>query len=298
MKPSTPKVDRISARFFIDFLLAIFRKRIFILFLVLGIAALFLPFIVAGFSLLPVFSLSIVFVGFLWSAFQVHRELVLAYERAITPIPFEKNRRSGLSISFAQGSEYAYSIADPYAGQDAHINQMQNTQGMNCYFDARGIFFINGQVYYLMGRGGLDINIQIINSGDGPLEITAIHVYDDLDLNHLRIYHDGVFLHGDRVHLPLCLAKGELLALQAKHKITLALGSNDGLFAADFRALPRFILHEVAVEAVDANGNRKIYTGEIKTASQSLKDLYVKQWRDYGQEEYLMLAGDSLTCNG
>jgi hypothetical protein len=297
MKPSTPKVDRPSTGF-IDFILAIIRKRIFILFLLLGMAALVLQFTVPGFSLPPVLSLGFVFFGFIWSAFQVHRELALAYERAITPIPFEKNRRSGLSISFAQGSEYAYSIADPYAGQDAHINRMQNTRGMNCHFDARGIFFINGQVYYIMGRGGLDLNIQIINLGDGPLEITAIHVYDDLDLNHLRIYHDGTFLHGDRVRLPLRLAKGELLALQAKHKITLALGSNDGLFAADFRALPRFILHEVVVEAVDANGNKQIYTGEIKTASQSLKDLYVKQWREYGQEEYLMLAGDSLKGDG
>jgi hypothetical protein len=294
MKPSTPKADLQSAGF-IDFILAVLKKRIFLLFLLLGVAAIVVQFTVPGFSLPPVFSLGFVFLGFIWSAFQAHRELALAYERAITPIPFEKNRRAGLSISFAPGSEYAYSIADPYTGQDLHINRMQNTRGMNCHFDARGIFFINGQVYYLMGKGGLDLNIQILNSGDGPLEITAIHVYDDLDLNHLRIYHDGVFQHGDRVRLPLRLAKGELLALQAKHKITLAVGSNDGLFAADFRALPRLILHEVAVETVDANGNRQTYTGEIKTASQALKDLYVKQWREYGQEEYLMLAGDSLT---
>jgi hypothetical protein len=297
MKPSPPKVDLPSAGF-IDFILAILKKRIFILFLLLGIVALALQFTVPGFSLAPVLALGFVFLGFIGSAFQAHRELALAYERAITPIPLEKNRRSGLSISFTPGSEYAYSIADPYTGQDTQINRMQNTRGMNCHFDARGIFFINGQVYYLMGKGGLDLNIQIINSGDVPLEITAIHVYDDLDLNHLRIYHDGTFLHGDRVRLPLRLAKGELLALQAKHKITLGLGSHDGLFAADFRALPRFILHEVAVEALDANGNRQIYSGEIKTSSQSLKDLYVKQWREYGQEEYLMLAGDALTGEG
>jgi hypothetical protein len=46
---------------------------------------------------------------------------------------------------------------------------------------------------------------------------------------------------------------------------------------------------------VDTNGNRQIYTGEIKTSPQALKDLYVQQWREYGQEEYLMLAGYSLT---
>jgi hypothetical protein len=101
-------------------------------------------------------------------------------------------------------------------------------------------------------------------------------------------------VHGSKLSLPLRLAKGELLTLQSQQKISLALGSNDDLFAADFRALPRFILHEVAVEAVDASGQRQIYTGEIKTSSQSLKDLYIKQWREYGQEEYLLLAGDGL----
>jgi len=293
MKPSTPAADLRSGGFF-AFIRTTLKKRIFSLFLLLAVAALVLQFTVPGFSVPPILVLGVVFLGFIWSAFQVHRELALAYVRAITPVPFEKNRRSGLSISFTPGSEYAYSISDPYAGQDVQITRMQNTRGMNCHFDGRGIFFINGQVYYLMGKGELAINIQILNSGDGPVEITAIHVDDNLDLNHLRIYNDGIFLHGERVRLPLRLAKGELIKLQARHKISLALGSNDGLFAADFRALPRFILHEVVVDAADANGNRQNYTAEIKTLTQSLKDVYVKQWREYGQEEYLMLAGDLL----
>lgn len=285
MKSSTP-----SARL-IDYLLALVKRRVFLLFLLSGIAALALPFIVSGFPLPPVFALVLVFLGFILSAFQVHRELSLAYERAMTPVPFEMNRRSGLTISFVQGNEYAYSVSDPYAGQDVHITRMQNTRGMTCRFDERGRFFINGQAYYMMSRGGLDINVQLLNSGDAPLEITAIHVYDDLNLNHLRIYNDGVFRHGSRLRLPVRLARGELIALQVKHKISLALGSNDGLFAADFQALPRFIAHEVTVEAVDANGIRQTYTGEIKTSTEFLKDVYVKQWREYEQDEYLLLAG-------
>ena len=297
MKPSSSKTDLKSTRFF-DFILAVLKKRVFQLFLILGIAAIVVQFTAPAFALPTSVGLGLVFLGFVWSAFQVHRELALAYERAITPVPFQKNRRSGLTITFVQGREYAYSISDPYAGQDVHINRMQNTRGMNCHFDGRGIFFINGQVYYLMGKGGLEINIQLLNSGDAPLEITAIHVDDNLDLNHLRIYNDGVFLSGSRVHLPLRLAKGEVITLQARHKISLALGSNDGLFAADFRALPRFILHDVVVEAMDATGSRQTYAAEIKTVSQSLKDVYVKQWQEYGQEEYLMLAGESLTGDG
>ena len=294
MKPSTPNVDPPAAGF-MAFIVASLRKRIFILFLLVGIAAIALQLTRPGFSLPPVLYLGLIFIGFVGSAFQVYRELALAYRKAITPIPFEKNRRSGLAISFEPGSEYAYSIADPYAGQDVHLTRMQNTKGLNCHFDARGIFFINGQIYYMMGRGGLELNVQIINSGDVPLEITAFHVYDDLDLSHLRMYNEGIFLHGKRLRPPLTLAKGELIKVQARNRISLAMNSTDGLFAADFRALPRSISHEIAVETVDPNGNRQTYTGQIKTLSKTIKDLYVKQWREYGQEEYLMLAGYSPT---
>lgn len=297
MKPSTPKVDLPSAGF-MGFLLAVLKKPVFLLFLFLGIAGLVLQFTRTGFSLSLVLYVGPVLVGFVWSAYRVYRELSLAYERAVTPIPFEKNRRSGLMISFVPGSEYAYSIGDPYAGQEGQLTRMQNTQGMNCHFDERGRFFINGQLYYVMSRGRLVLNLQILNSGDAALEITAIHVYDDLDLNHLRIFYEGVFRHGGKLHLPVHLAKGELVTLQAKHRISLAIGSNDGLFAADFRALPRSIAHEVAVEAVYVNGNRQTYTGEIKTPSQALTDVYVKQWREYGQEEYLMLAGYGRAGDG
>ena len=293
MKPSTPEVDLPSAGF-IDFILAILRKRIFILLLILGVAALTAQLTLPGFSLPPVLALGLVFLGFIGSAFQVHRGLASAYAKAIAPAPYVRNRRSGLTISFVPGSEYAYSIADPYAGQEGLLTRMQNTRGMTCRFDERGRFFINGQLYYLMGRGGLDINIQVINSGDVPLEITVVHVSDDLELRHLRIYSEGVFRHGDKLSLPQRLAKGELLTFQAKHKVSLALGSHDSLFAADFRALPRFILHEVAVEALDANGNRQIYTGELKSSSQALKDLYIKQWHEYEQDEYLILASGGL----
>lgn len=294
MKTSTPNVDPPSFTF-TDFLLLLLRKRIFILFLFPGIVVLILQLTVPGFSLPPVVTLGVIFLGFIGAAFQAHRELALAYRKAITPVPFEKNRRSGLTITFERGSEYTYSLADPYAGQDVQISRMQKTRGLDCRFDARGIFFINGQVYYMMGKGRLELNIQIVNSGDVPLEITAIHVYDDLDLKHLRIYNDGIFMYGSRLRPPLKLAKGELIRVQARHKISLAMGSTDGLFAADFRALPRSISHEVSVETVDPNGNRQTYTGEISTPSQTLKDLYLKQWREYEQDEYLMLAGYSLT---
>lgn len=285
MKPSTPAS-------FLDFILSVFKQRFFLVCLLLVVPMVVAPVAVSTFTLPLVVYVGVIFIGFIGGAYQVQREVMLAYVRAITAVPFQKNRRSGLTVSFVQGGEYAYSISDPYAGQDAHITRMQNTRGVNCRFDARGRFFIDGQVYYLMGKGGLELNFQLLNSGDAPLEITAIHVYDDLNLNHLRIYNDGVYLHGGRVRLPLQLGKGELLTMQARHKISLALGSNDALFAADFRALPRYILHEIAVEATDPGGNRQRYTGEIKTPSGALKSVYLKQWREYEQEEYLFLAGE------
>jgi hypothetical protein len=277
---------------FVNFLLAVLKRRVFLIFLFLGILTGSLAWVLAGFVLLMVVTgLGLVFAGFVWAAFLVHRDLSLAYQQALTPKPFEKNRRVGLSITFVPGNEFAYSMSDPYAGQEAHINRMQKTKGMNCHFDERGIFYINDQVYYMMGKGRLEINLQLQNTGDHPLEVASMHVEDNLDLNHLRIYNDGILVSGIKVRLPIRLESKETITLQAQHKISLAMGSSDALFAADIRALPRLILHEVFVEATDMDGRHLTYVSELKTPSKSLIDLYVKQWQEYGQAEYLMLAG-------
>jgi len=291
MQPSTPDV-KVQVIGFWRFLLVILKRRIFLLFVLLSIVTLILQLATNKSELSSVY-LGLLFVGFVWSAYQVHRDLALAYQEATTPKPVQKNRRSGLSISFVPGNEYAYSIADPYAGQEAQLDRMQNTRGMHCHFDERGRFFINDEIYYSMSRAGLEINMQILNPGDGPLDVVAIHVNDDLDLNHLRMFNEGIFLNGGRLPLPLKLGSGELVTLQARQRISLAMGSNDGLFAADFQALPRLILHEVMVEATDSLGKRQAFWGELKTASKDLKELYYKQWREFDQRDYLMLAGGS-----
>ena len=88
----------------------------------------------------------------------------------------------------------------------------------------------------------------------------------------------------------------EIIAIQIKYKISTNQGSNAALFAADFRALPRSILHEFSFDTIDLMGNEQIYTLEIETPSKSLIDMYVKQWREYDQDEYLVLAvGDFTT---
>jgi hypothetical protein len=279
---------------FVNFLLAVLKKRVFLIFLFLGILTGSLAFLISNLAMLiTVSGLGLVFAGFVWASFLVHRDLSLAYQQALAPKPFEKNRRVGLAITFVPGNEFAYSMSDPYAGQEAHINRMQKTKGMNCHFDERGIFFINDQVYYMLGKGRLEINIQLQNTGDHPLELASIHAEDNLDVNHLRIYNDGIFRSGLRVRLPLRLESKETITLQSRHKISTAMGSNDALFAADIRALPRLILHEVFVEATDMDGRHLTYVTELKTPSNLLVDLYVKQWQEYGQAEYLMLAGHS-----
>ena len=291
MKPSTPNMDIQTVGFF-NFLLAVLKRWVFLFFLFLGILTGSLAFVIDNFALLMVvMGLGLVFVGFVWAAFLVYRDLSLAYQQALTPKPFEKNRRVGIAITFVPGNEFAYSMSDPYAGQEVHITRMQKTKGMNCHFDERGIFFINDQVYYMMGRGRLEINLQLQNTGDHPLEVASIHAEDNLDVNHLRIYNDGIFLNGIRVRLPVRLESKETITLQSRHKISVAMGSNDALFAADIRALPRLILHEVFVEAADMDGRHLTYVSELKTPSKTLIDLYVKQWQEYGQAEYLLLAG-------
>jgi len=53
-------------------------------------------------------------------------------------------------------------------------------------------------------------------------------------------------------------------------------------------------LHELSFDTVNVNGRRHTYVSEIETSTGPLKELYVKQWREYDQEEYLVIAGYSL----
>jgi len=274
-----------------DFILTILKKRVFLLSLLLGFIALLIQLALSKFSLPQFYTFGFLFIGLAWSAYQAYRDLSLKYQKVLASIAVDNTPKANLSISFANGNEYTYSISDPYAGQNLHITKMQKTRGVKSNFDQHGVFFIDGKAYYQMSKGSLEINLQILNSGDLPLDVISIDVDNDLDLNHLCLFHEGFFLHGSRLQLPLHLECGRLVTLQSRYRITYGRGSHEALFAADFRFLPRSILHEVSISTVDSAGNNQTYLSELKTLSSPLIDLYVNQWQEYQQDEYLVLAG-------
>ena len=272
-------------------MVAVLRNRIFLLFLILDALALGLQWINHKLLLPQGYYYGFAFVGFVWSAFRAYRDLSLAYRNILTPKPVEETPRSELSISFLAGNEYAYSISDPYTEHNLHITKMQKTRGIKCHFDGRGRFFINDKVYYPMSKASLVINVSINNSGELPLEVLAIHLENNLDLNYLSLSNAEVFLSGKKLCFPFHLKSGEFILLQSQYKISASKGSTDGLFAADFRALPRSIVHEISFDTKDVHGKAQTYVVKVETASRPLVDLYVNQWQEYDQEEYLALAG-------
>jgi len=276
---------------FKNFILGLFKRRIFLFCLLLGVLVSIVPILIPEFSLSVVLGICIIFIGFVWAAFLDHRDLFRAYQGAVVTIPREKNKRSGVAISFVRENEYLYSIADPYAGQNHHLTRMQNNKGIKCHFDERGIFYIKDEVYYMMARGGLEINFQLFNSGDVPIDILSVYVDDNLEQHHLRIYLDGVFQSGSKVRFPLHLKKGEIVTLQSRHTVSVGMGSNDALFAADMQSLPRSILYDVVVNTSNDSGKKQSYVAELATPSKALVDLYVNQWREYDQQEYLVMVG-------
>ncbi len=295
MKPLIMKTNLPAPLFseFRNFLAAIFRKWEFLLLLFLDIAALLIGFINPEFSLPEIYYLGFVFAGFIASAFHVYRDSLSAYQNVASKST-EKIPKSELSVSFVSGNEYKYSISDPYSGQNPYITRMQKAKGVKCHFDERGRFFINDEVYYVMGRESLEINLRVWNSGDLPLDISAIHSENNVDLRHLQILNDDVFLSGNRLRFPIHLKSGEFVILQSKSRISLSKGSSNAEFAADSRSLPKSILHEISFDTVDVNGKRQTYASKIETPSRFLMDPYVKQWREYDQEEYLVIAGYTL----
>jgi hypothetical protein len=110
-------------------------------------------------------------------------------------------------------------------------------------------------------------------------------------LNYLSLSDAEVFLVGKKLCFPLLLQSGEFVLLQAKYIVSASKGSGNHLFAADFRALPRSISHEVSCNIRDLHGKEQTYLSTIEMPSKPLVDLYVKQWREFDQDEYLLLAG-------
>lgn len=276
---------------FRNFISAVLRKKVFLLFLLLCIVGIILQWSFSVSFLPQVYYFGIIFIGFVWSAFQVYRDLSLAHQKALAQNATKKTPGAELSISLINGNEYAFSISDPYEGKNLHITKIQKNKKVKSHFDERGIFHIDGKVYYLMGKGSLEINFQIQNSGDMPLDILSIYTEDNLNLNHLRIIHEGVFLHGNRLQLPLHLKNGELVNLHIRYEISINKGSSNSFFAADFRALPRSISHEISFDIKGADEKKQTYISKVKIPSKPLVDLYVNQWREYDQEEYLIFAG-------
>jgi hypothetical protein len=292
MKPAAKNEAPFSE--FRNFFVSLVKRRVFLFSLFLGMAALLILLLLSEFSLPQFYAFGFVFVGFAWAAYQAYRDLSLKYQETLSQIPGEKVKGAGLSISFAHGKEYAYSLSDPYQGQNNFITKTQKSKKVRSRFDERGVFFINDKVYYVMGKGCLEINIQIHNSGDLPLDVLSIETDNNLRLNHLRLHLAGIFHYGKEARLPVHLESGEVIILQARYGISINRGSNEALFAADFRALPRFITHKVSVEALAPDQISQTCLAELKTPSQPLADLYIKQWREYEQEEYLILSGYDL----
>ena len=279
---------------FRKFILAILRRRVFLISLFLGIIALLIQLILSEFSWPQFYAFGFMFVGFAWSAYQAYRELSLAHQKVTSQITDGKKPRSALSILPVIGNKYEYSLSDPFFGKNHLLTGMQNTKDVKSHFDERGVFFVNGKVYYRMGKGSLEINIQLHNSGDLPFDILSMETDNNLNLNHFAMSYEGIFLHGKKLRLPLHLESGELITLQLRYRISINRGSNESLFAADFRSLPRSIIHEVSIDTATTGKNKETCTSEIKILSRPLIDLYVKQWREYDQEEYLVLAGYDL----
>lgn len=281
---------------FRNFLVAVLRKRVLLVVGGLALLTLSLQWLPTPLILPLGFYLGLAFAGFGWAAFQAYKDLSLAYRNLLIPKPVEKIAHAELSISWVTGNEYAYAIADPYAGQNHHFTKLLQTRGANCRFDGRGRFYINDKVFYRMSKASLVLNIRIENSGDLPLEVISLHLENNLDLNYLKLSKNEVTLHGKKLSLPLSLQCGEFVLLQAKYEIAASKDSNNELFAADFQALPRSIVHELSFDTQAVPGVHQTTLAKLETLSKPLLDLYVKQWREYDQAEYLFFAGQaSLT---
>jgi hypothetical protein len=102
------------------FFVALIKKWLFWLTLLVEGVSLIAQYINPKFQLHQAFYIGFAVIGFAWSAFEVYRDLLSTYRKSI---PIVKEPISELSISFVEGNEYAFSIFHPYDGQEYFIER-------------------------------------------------------------------------------------------------------------------------------------------------------------------------------
>ena len=273
------------------FVVALTKKLLFRLTLLVTFIDLIDYYLIPEFRLNRIYYLGFAVIGFVWSTFEVYRDLLLTYRKSV---PEVKVLTSKLSVSFVEGNEYAFSLDHPYKGeiQEFRMEKIRRDNTIKTHFDENEVFFVSDKAYYELPEGWLAINIRLENIGDFPIDILAINSNNSLNMTDgMGMHTEDVLISNNSVLYPLHIEMGEIRILKVKYSISTNLFSNTAQFAASFRSLPKSIWHEVSFDTIDLKGKKQLYKIKAETFLRPLIDLYVNQWRRYYQSDYLRLAG-------
>lgn len=280
------------------FVLSLVKKWLLWIFLILDVIALIIQYIYPNYKLPQGYYIGFAILGIVWSSFQVYRDLLNDYKKiSLEKLP-EKLAIPNLDISFVEGSEYKFSIDNPYDDFEMQIAKIEKDAKDNktdFHVNENGIIFANGEVLYFMPNSNLEINFRIENTGDIPIDILDIRVGETPN-NYTLSRPIGFGLQkftvdSKPIRFPLYINTKDVVVVSSKEKIMLGLGANNAKFAAEFQALPKSFQVHAKVETLAENGKKKIYQTSLSISWRPLIDLYVTQWKHYSQTDYLRLAG-------
>lgn len=287
------KKSKIPHPLFLDlriYFLALLKKWLFWLFLILDAIALIIQFLDPRFRLEQIYYIGFALIGFAWSSFEVYRELLQAHRKVL---PEKFNPISSLAISFVEGNEYSVFIDEPYPYSNIQIvlNQIEREK-LESHYDEYGILFVDGKPYYQLPSAYIDMNLRVENSGDLSIDIIDIEKTVDLAYSPVRVFSDAAINeNGKAVIFPKHIKSGEIFLVKARVSVSVGISQNPAQFAATFRQLTTPFNATILFETLDSIGKNHSYGVKIKISWKPVIDLYINQWQQYYQKDYLRLAG-------
>jgi len=234
--------------------------------------------------------ISLALFGFIWSAFEVYRNLALTYRKLM---PNVMNPYSELKISLVEGNEYSYEIGNPYETLEAQNCLMKmKLEKKEFHYDATGVLYIEDRPYYSLPPIYLTLNVRFENVGNVPIDVLANNIsYSKDNFKPFNVYNNKIQIDNKDIVYPLHLDPKIIFLLNMSYSIqpeeTLST-TNAVLAVAISQLAPQFSI-KLKVDTLDDIGNRKIYSLDKDVSSRPLVDSFVSQWQGYNQTELLRL---------
>jgi hypothetical protein len=257
-------------------------------------------FIKPDLKLSSIFYVGIFLLGFLWSNFDIYRQV-------LRKLP-GKGGVPALSISLLEGNEYLFRIKHPIESEAIVKGLVDST---NIFYKFKQPFelikvimelensaYLNKEIYDLI-NSEIELHLRLENTGCINIDLLDITLlFEDQDNCPFEFSRANVFyLKGNRLGFPVPLNPNKLIvcSLRSNIKPKSQTGAMLATQLADYRKGRRRILKaRIIIETRIVSGDKITYKFSKKISLQPLTDLYIVNWLEHERQVLVNIAGGTI----